>query len=150
VADKPAEILLFDYLTDVIAAAAAGSTLDGLELHDTVWQKITKTRGVRISDAVGDLQFGTSGEIEEFDVQLIVTCYSRVQGKEKKGRQPALTDVWSISKAIVGVLNIDSTFGGRVCDSLTRKTGRGYDRYDEGVFAVTNTPLVINPRELGR
>lgn len=148
--DKPAEILLFDYLTDVIAAAAAGSTLDGLELHDTVWQKITKSRGVRISDAIGDLQRGVSGEIEEFDVQLIVTCYSRVQGKEKKERQPALIDVWTISKAIVDALSSDSTFGGRVCDSITRKSGRGYDKYDEGVFAVTNTPLVINPRELGR
>jgi hypothetical protein len=42
VVDKPAEILLFDFLTDRIAAAAADSVLANLELHDTIWQKITK------------------------------------------------------------------------------------------------------------
>jgi hypothetical protein len=150
VVDKPAEILLFDFLTDRIAAAAADSVLAGLELHDTIWQKITKPRGVRISDAVGDLAPGPGGDMREFDVTVIITCFSRITGKEKKERQPALIDVFGIQKAIAQELRNDSSLGGRVCDSLMTKGGRGYDKYDEGVFAVTNTPLIINPRELGR
>jgi hypothetical protein len=151
VVDKPAEILLFDFLTDAIAAAAADSVLAELELHDTVWQQITRPRGVRISDAVGDLAPGPGGDIEEFDVMVIVTCFSRIGGKsEKKERQPALIDVFGIQKAIAQVLRNDSSLGGRVCDSLLQKGGRGYDKYNEGTFAVTNTPLIINPRELGR
>jgi hypothetical protein len=90
------------------------------------------------------------GDIEEFDVTVIITCFSRITGKEKKERQPALIDVFAIQKAIAQELRNDSSLGGRVCDSLMRKGGRGYDKYDEGVFAVTNTPLIINPRELGR
>jgi hypothetical protein len=101
--DKPVEILLFDFLTDAIAAAAADSVIAGLELHDTIWQKITKPRGVRISDAVGDLAPGPGGDLQEFDVTVIVTCYSRVQGKEKKERQPALVDLFAIQKAIAQV-----------------------------------------------
>lgn len=147
--DKPAEILLFDYLTERIAAAAADSTLADLELHDTVYQKITRTRGVRISDAVADLSPNAGGGISEFDVLIILTCYSRIEGKDQKVRQPALIDVFEIQKAICSELLRDSTLGGRVCDSLVRRGSRGYDKYDEGVFAVANMPLIINPKELG-
>jgi hypothetical protein len=111
VVDKPAEILLFDFLTDRITAAAADSVLAELELHDTIWQKITKPRGVRISEAVGDLAPGPGGDMREFDVTVIITCFSRITGKEKKERQPALIDVFGIQKAIAQELRNDSSFG---------------------------------------
>ena len=88
--------------------------------------------------------------MQEWDVTLILTCYSRIEGTNKKARQPALIDVFGIQKAIAAVLFANGSLGGRVCDSLLQKGGRGYDAYDEGTFAVTNTPLIINPRELGR
>jgi hypothetical protein len=148
--EKPAEILLFDFLTEQFAAAPVGSTLDGVELHDTVYQKITKTRGVRISDAIGTLSPNAGGELAEFDVQIILSCWSKIDSTDIKNRQPALVNVFAIQKAVQQLLLNDSTLGGRVCDSLVRQSGRGYDKNDEGVFAVVNTPFVINPRELGR
>ena len=148
--DKPAEILLFDFLTDQLAAVAAGSTLDQVELHDTVYQKITMPRGIRISDAVGDLAPNVEGEMAEFDVELVLICFSKIDSSDIKNRQSALVDAFALQKAVAAVLLADSSFGGRVCDSIVKRGSRGYDKLDEGVFAVTNMPLIINPRELGR
>lgn len=142
--DKPAEILLFDFLRERIDAAVPESPLFDLELHDTVYQTITKERGVRISEAVGDLSPGPDS-IREYDVELIVTCFSKVLGKNVKDRQPALISVFGIQKAVYEILLADSTLGDRVCDSLMRKGGRGYDVFEDGVFAVTNMPMIINP-----
>ena len=56
--DKPAEILLFDSLTEKITSADPEDLVYALELHDTVYQKITTSRGLRISDVVGDFSPG--------------------------------------------------------------------------------------------
>lgn len=148
--DKPAEILLFDFLTEQLAAVPADSTLANIELHDTVYQKMTKPRGVRISEAVGDLGPDTGGELKEWDVDLILVCWSKIDSTDIKNRQPALVDVFTMHKAVFQLLQNDSTLGGRVCDLLLRRGSRGYDKNDEGVFAASNMPLVINPRQLGR
>jgi hypothetical protein len=142
---KPAEILLFDFLADAIGVAQAGSVLFDLELHDTVYQRITKGRGVRISESTGDFSHIGTGEIREYDVEVIVTCYSLVSGKAKQERQPALVDVFEIQKAIYTLIAGDYSLGSRVCDSLLRPGSRGYDVFEEGVYAVSNTPLIINP-----
>jgi hypothetical protein len=147
--DKPAEILLFDFLTEQIELAVPDDPLFQIELHDTVHQTITKDRGVRISEAVGELLPASDGEWKEFDATLIVTCYSRVLGKDKTQRQTALADVFTIQKAVSELIGTGSTLGNRVCDVLLRQYGRGYDVLDGEPYAVVNIPLVINPMELG-
>jgi hypothetical protein len=143
--DKPAEILLFDFLDDEISSAVPESVLFDLELHDTVYQSITKPRGIRISEAVGDLSPGPEMVIKEYDVSLIIICYSLVEGKQITQRQPALISVFQIQQAVYELLVTDSTLGGRVCDVLILKGSRGYDVFDEGIFAVANVPIIINP-----
>lgn len=142
---QPVEILLFEFLTEAFAASAPDSVLYPLELHDTVYRSITKPAGVRISEAVGDLAPGPGGGLGEHDVDLILACFSRVAGKDKKERQDALQQVFDITIAVTGLLFADPSLGGRVCDVLIRRGSRGYDVFDEGVFAVANVPLLINP-----
>ncbi|MEO8650497.1 MAG: hypothetical protein ABI539_15145 [Acidobacteriota bacterium] len=143
--DKPCEILLFDFLSPAIAAAVLGDALFQLELHDTVHQKITKNRGLRISEAVGDISPGPDMVWKEYDVDLMLVSYSRVTGSEKTNRQAALIDVFQIQQAAAILLTGDPTLGGRVCDLLIRKCSRGYDVLDGEPYAVANIPLIINP-----
>lgn len=144
--DKPAEILLFDFLTEQINALVGDEVLCGVELHDTVYQPIGKAnRLVRVSEAVGDLSPGPEMVVREYDVQLMLVIASRVEGKDKEDRQPALVDVFQMQKALYSLIIGDSTLGARVCDSVIGRGPRGYDVLDGEPFAVANMPLVINP-----
>jgi hypothetical protein len=143
--DKPAEILLFDFLTDRITGALTGDPLAGLELHDTIYQKINTDRGLRISEAVGEILPGPAAEWKEWDVALTIVCFSRVLGKEKTNRQTALIDLFQIQQATCAVLLDDSTLAGRVCDLLLQKCIRGYDSLDGEPYATAHIPIVINP-----
>ncbi len=145
----PAEIQLFDFLTTVIGSAAQGDPLFNAELHDTVYQKITADRGIRISEATGEFSLGPGGVANEYDVTIIIVCYARVTGVKKQERQPALADVFDLVKRVFEVLMNDPTLGGRVCDLIVQPGGRGYDTFDGEPFAVANMPIVINPRSLG-
>lgn len=142
---KPAEILLFDFLTEEFAASAVGSLLYDLELHDTVYQKITKPCGLRISEATGDLSPGPGGGLKEVDVDLVLICYARIEGKDKTERQEALQKAFEIQQEIVMLLVNNQTLNNRVCDVLVRKGSRGYDSLDGEPFAVANQPILINP-----
>jgi hypothetical protein len=143
--DKPAEIQIFDFLTDKVAASVAGDIIYGIELHDTVYQAITKDRGVRVSDAVGDFSPGPEMVEKEYDVFVELACFSRVGGQDVTARQPALIDVFNLQKEIYRIIREDSTLGGRVCDSLLIRGARGYDTFDSEPYAVGNVRLIINP-----
>lgn len=151
--DKPAEILMFDFLTEQFAAAPAGTALslepDGdrgqLSLHDTVYQQIATPRVVRISEATGDFMPGPDGEWKEWDVSLRLVIAVRVTGQEKKDRQPALTFVWELQRELCKLLTEQSTLDGRVCDLVLRTGVRGYDELDSEPYAVVHLPLIINP-----
>lgn len=143
--EKPSEILLYEFLRESIDALPQDHTLFELEVHDTVFQPIKQHRGVRISDAVGDLSPGPEMVLKEYDVLLVITCYSRVIGTDKTQRQDALIDLFNIQREIYSLLVGDSTLGGRVCDSMLLKGGRGYDVLAGEPYAVSNTPIVINP-----
>lgn len=146
---KPTESLLFEFLAEHIDAAGSGDVLYMAELHDTPYQTIKTDRGVRVSEAVGHFALGPEMVVGEFDMQVIVICYSRVQGTEKTDRQPALQDVFDLARAVFQAVTDDSTLGGRVCDSLIGECRRGYDVFNGEPFAVVNLPVVINPRALG-
>lgn len=143
---KPAEILLFDFLSDLLTQADAGDVLYGVELHDTIFKPIGKAnRVVRISEAIGDLSPGPEMVIKEWDVQLVLVIASRIAGREKTDRQPALIDVFQMTVAVYSLLMTDTTLGSRVCDLVIDRGSRGYDVLDGEPFAVANLPLVINP-----
>lgn len=144
---KPVEILLFDFLAAAIAAAVPGDVIYELDLHDTVYQTIDakQGRGIRISEAAGSLAPGPGGGLKECDVELIIVCYSRVTGREKTDRQPALIDVFATQQEVAKAIYEDPTLGGRVCDVIVGKGSRGYDVIDGEPYAAANVPILINP-----
>lgn len=143
--NKPVEILLFDYLADAQAASAVDSVIYPLELHDTVYQTIKKDRGVRITDAVGDLAPEPGGGLKEYDVSVQIVCFAKVEGKDKKQRQEALVAVFAIQRAVVQLLLDDQSLGMRLCDVVIQKGVRGYDVLDGTPYAVANISILINP-----
>lgn len=143
--EKPAEILLFDFLSGAIAAAVPGDLLFELELHDTVHQKIQTLKGVRISDAVGTLAPEPGGGLKEYDVIIDLACFAKVEGKEKTQRQPAVVAVYELQREICQLLYDYPELGDRVCDTYVGKGMRGYDVFDGNPYAVANISLVINP-----
>jgi hypothetical protein len=151
--DKPAEILLYDFLLEQFEAAPAGSilSLEGdsdrgeLDLHDTIYQQINTQRCVRISEVVGGFSPGPENEWKEYDVSITLVALARVTGTEKKDRQPALTQVWELQKELYKLLTEEPTLDGRVCDLLLEDGVRGYDELDSEPYAVVNIPVIINP-----
>ncbi len=143
--EKPAEILLFDFLAEKIEAALPDDVLFEVELHDTIYQQITTDRVVRISEVVGGFSPGPENVWKEWDVSITLVALARVQGQEKKERQPAITEVWELQRELYSLLTQDSTLGGRICDLVLRDGVRGYDELDSEPYAVVNIPVIINP-----
>lgn len=141
---KPAETKVFEFLEEQIAAAAPDHVLAFLELHDTVYQKIRTARGIRISDCVSE--FAPYGDDEkEWDAQITLSCYIRVEGKDKTDRQPALAAVFDLQREVYRILRANPTLNDRVCDVLLRPGSRGYDSLDGEPYAVAMVPLIVNP-----
>ncbi len=145
-ADKPGEILLFDFLTELIDAAVPDDPLFQLELHDTIYQKITKENGLRISDAISDPAPERGGIVKEFDIKLQLVCFARVLGTDQKQRADALQKVYDIEMAIIQAFVDDNlSLGGRVCDLKIDSVPRSYDSFDGNPYAIALIPIVLNP-----
>lgn len=151
--DKPAEILLYDFLREKLDAAPAGSVLSPegdsdrgeLGLHDTIYQQIKTDRCIRISEVVGGFSPGPEMVWKEVDVSITLVALARVTGTEKKDRQPALSYAWELQKELYSLLTDHPDLDGRVCDLLLRDGVRGYDELDSEPYAVAHIPLIINP-----
>ncbi|MEQ1646117.1 MAG: hypothetical protein ABL959_21880 [Pyrinomonadaceae bacterium] len=142
---KPAEILVFEFLTEICAASEPGSTLYELELHDTIWRSITKATGVRVSDADADFAPGQGGGLKEVDTKVILVPFARVEGPDTKERQAAVQKVFEIQEALIAAIYADQYLGERVCDTLIGRSPRSFENLDGKPYAIANIPLVINP-----
>lgn len=144
--DKPAEILLFDFLAEKQAEASPDDVIYDLDIHDTIHQAITdkKPKGVRISDATGEMAPTATGGIREYNVELVIVCYAKVEGVNKKERQASLIAVFEIQSEIYRLLLADPSLGGRSCDAQITGGSRGYDVFDGNPFAVANIAVTIN------
>lgn len=145
----PAEILLFEFLSESISGSAPDDVIYDCELHDTVYQAIRKPKCIRISEAVSELAVDVTQEMKEFDAELVIAVCVKVEGKDKKERQASIQTLFDIQQEVTKLLTEDGTLGGRVCDSLVRRSFRGFDVLDGEPWAVANIPVVINPRSLG-
>lgn len=142
-AEKPAEILLFDFLDETVQAARPGDVLFDAEVHDTTYQKITKPFGIRVSDASGEMS-PTSDGVREYNVSTVIVCFAKVEGKDKKARVEALTKAWQIQKAVYALLFTNPSLGDRVCDIMPGDGARDYDILNGNPYAVAIIPVTIN------
>ena len=144
---KPVEILLFEFLQESVDAAVPEPVLYGIDVQDTVWRSITneKPNGVRISDAVSTMRPDVGGGLKEFDAELQLVCFAKVDGADLKERSSAMQRVYEIQQAITGLLLQDPELGDRVCDVDVERASRGFDTFDGKPYAVAMIPLTINP-----
>jgi len=141
--NKPAELLLFDFLTDARTAAVEGDAFfgDDFQIQDTVYPEIKKARGLRISDATSDMQPGTS---QEYNASGQMVAFARVGGKNQKDRADAMTKVYELQRAVTDLIFGDASLGSRVCDITIGHMARGYDVLDGNPYAVAMIPWTIN------
>lgn len=142
---KPAELDLFDFLQERVDASSPDDVIYQLEIHDTVYQSITKNKGVRISDAVATVAPGPGGGMREVNALVILACFVKVEGKNQKQRSEATQAVFDLQQAVYQLLYDDPTLGGRVCDSMPQRGSRSYDTFKATPYAIANIPVVINP-----
>ena len=129
-ADKPVEVLVFDFLSEQIGLAVYGDVLYEIDLHDTVYQSIkaNRPRGIRISDAISELAPEPGGSLKEFNADVHVVCFAAVEGTDKKMRQEALNAVFAIQNAVVQLFYNNQSLGDRICDLRIDKTPRKLER----------------------
>lgn len=134
-----------EFIAEAIDAAQEGDTLFGVDLHDTVYLKITKDDGVRIGDCESSVALKAGGEPEEFDADVTLVFYSRVVGQDKSNRKSARNKARAIALSVAGLLLNDSSMGGRVRDCIIGRLKRGYDSLtDADSYAVGNLPITVN------
>ena len=135
----------FEFLEEAVAAVALDNALQGIEVHETVYQTIKTDRGVRVGNGESQLApLPGGGAIEEFDCLLSLVCYSRVIGADKTDRVMARDQAMDIAKAVSMLFLTDPSMGGRVRDSRVLKARRGFDSIGSQPFAVCELQMVVN------
>lgn len=144
---EPIEVSVFEFLDAAVNDAAVESPLEGIAVHDTVYRPIEKNQpnGVRISDCVSTIAPEPGGGMKEYDAELVLACFAKIEGADKKQRQDALKKVFEIQTAVIELLYSDGSLGGRVCDVLIRRSPRSFDVFEGNPYAVAMIPLVVNP-----
>jgi hypothetical protein len=140
------EDAIFEYINAAVTAAPEGSALHGAEVHETIYETITKDYGIRIGDCDSELAPLAGGEaIQEFDAYVVVVIFWRVEGADKSERRPARNKARALALATAKLFFDDQTMGGRVRDSMVDTCVRGYDSVtDADEYAVVNMPLWVN------
>jgi hypothetical protein len=135
----------FEFIEEAVVASAVGDRLNGIELHETVYQTIKKDTGVRVGDCESSLA-PTPGaeEVEEFDGLLNLVCFARVTGEDKTRRMAARDNALELAKAVSKLFLDDPSMGGRVRDSRVLRVLRGYDSTGAQPYAVCNLEIVVN------
>jgi hypothetical protein len=139
---------LFLFLQTAIAAAGPGDPLFQAELHDTIFQTITRDRGLRIGDCRSTLAPSPDQTLGEFDALIELTGFVRVAGSDKTERLAARDAVVALAAAVTQLFFADQTLGGRVCDLLAGPVAREFISVNGQPFALARLPLVINPSGL--
>lgn len=116
-----------------------------LEILDSPYAKITKDYGVQVDDANSDLAPLPGGdELEEFDADLILIVYSRVDGPDYSDRKSARTRAIDLGKRLGQLFLSDPTMNGRVQDSRMLRCTRGWASIKSVPYAIVNVPLLVN------
>lgn len=141
---KPAESLVYEFIAGLVEAADEDTDLFELEVHDTVFQKITQEAGIRVADGTSTLSPGPGGAMKEFDADVEVVVFVRIPKETPKSRLESRDRAFTITAALVAAIVASNTLGNRVCDCTVWPVARGYDNYNSAAYAVVSIPLVIN------
>lgn len=137
---------LFDFLTDLIAAAGSGTPLHGVKLRFTPFE-VTKEEeaGIHLSNVVSDPRPKSGGLTDEYDARLIVVTYARISGPQRDDRRTAYEKSNAMMLAVAGAILADEGLGNRTCNARVGKQIDDFESLAAGqMHAVNNLYVVLN------
>lgn len=144
--DRSPSSLVFDFLVDTIEGVTdEEDPLYEAEILDSKSQKMTKDRGLVVSNASYELAPRQEMEIDAFDAVVIIAFWSRVLGKEATQRQTARDEVYRMANYVAQKIFEDMSLGSRVCNSLLERATDGSRSVTSTEYAVINLPIILNP-----
>jgi hypothetical protein len=137
---------IVDFLEEQFGAIEEeGHPFFGAELLDSPFAKMTKDYGVQVDD--GDSDFApTPGaeDIEEFDANVTLIVFSRVDGPDRSQRKAARSRAITLAKTVAKLFLLDPTMNERVNDSRVLRCLRGWANIKSVPYAIMNVPLIVN------
>lgn len=149
---KTTEERLYEFMHEaVVAATAAGDAahpLFDLEVHDHPYRKIKTNAGIRVNPPQGQLSpFEDGLEMGEFNVEIILVIYVRIEGSQKDddARTLAMRKATDITKAIALLFWSNPECDERFRDTRCYNFVRGYESLNKADhFAVANLTVLVN------
>jgi hypothetical protein len=140
-----AETAMYTVLAATIAAAGEDEALFESELHQTLYERITKPFGVRVGDAHFDLSPGPGGPVDEFDLISKVQIFARPSDAENPQAQiDAREKVRAMTIAVAEVLTVDPTLSGAINDCRILGAHRGWANVQGVRHAVAELVWIAN------
>jgi hypothetical protein len=135
------ETAVYQFVQELVDAAADPAPLAGAAVHATRYEPIATPTAIRVGDAAVDVG-PRSGVWKEFNAELLLEIVSRVDG----GDHVAARDlVREMSLAIAEAIQSDAGLGGRVCEARIVAGTRGWARVQTTAFSVQVFRLLIDP-----
>ena len=137
---------LYDFLTDLIAAAAINTPLQGVLLRFTPFEITDEDdAGIHLSNVVSDPRLKSGGLAEEYDARLVIVTYARIAGPERDERQAGYEKSNAMMRAVAAAIINDEGLGGRTCNA---RVGKQVDDFEslaaDQIHAVNNLYVVLN------
>jgi hypothetical protein len=146
------EKALLDYLKSFQLLPGCTPRLKDAQLHSTIFAKFLKGTdghtiplGLRIGD--GDYWPGiiAGGNVKEFDLHFLVTCYARSAGKDFTERAAAREIAAELAHEVFLALSADRTLNTQVCDNTqVLMIQRGFDDENAAPYGVAQMAILIN------
>lgn len=145
------ESAIYEHLKTAITAAASGDSLFEVELHPTVYSRITKQSGVRIGNCESDLapHYDDQGEqiVKDFNAVIPVEMFAKVENEDDpESFVVARERVRTVQLAVAARIFDDSSLSGGVCDVQIVSGFRGWAKIQTNSYAVSILQLLINQR----
>jgi len=137
---------LYDFLNDLITAAAPATPLHGVKLRFDHFD-ITKEddAGIHLSNVISDPRLKSGGIADEYDARLIVVTYVRVAGPQRETRLDEYERSNGMMRAVVAAILADEGLGGRTCNTRVGKQVDDFESLAAGqMHAINNLYVVLN------
>lgn len=143
------EDALHEFLLAAQTAAPSDSIIKNIQIGLTAYDDRTADAGVMIGDGKADLAPNSVmdtdlGAVTEWDAELDLVCFARIEGEYSAGRGAARKRAKRIARKIAFILVQDPTLNGFVTDSRALSYRWGNDSENKKPWAVAIVPFRYN------
>lgn len=144
---KSPSSLVFDFLTDVVGGVTdSAALLYQAEILDSRSQKMTKDRGIVVSNSQFDLPVRGQTDRTFSDALVVIAFWVHINAKDLTARMPHRDQCFEMARYVADKINEGNySLGNRVCDSTIERVTDGIRNVTSTEYAVINMPLILNP-----